>query len=481
MYEAQHAPRLIAKNTAVQIIGRVLFLGLSLINFKLIAIYLGPSLFGDWGNVFNYTALFTVLADFGLFTVAVREIAKAPKKRQVIMENVLSLRLMLAVGASLIAFGVAALVAAVAPASGYGPLLPAMGVGILSMLIYFMSNMLDVAFHVELKMYFVAIVELIGKVTAVAITAIAVWQDWGFMWIVGSVAIGNLAGMIARLLYARRFFTVRLRFDFGMWKWLLRMAIPLGVVFTLNNIYFKIDSVMLYVMKGSFDTGIYTAAYRVLETTIFASAFFVQALTPYLSNYLNTERMHAQAIKLIRVGTEVLYAMGGILAISLIFFSKEVIVLLSGPEYIAAAVPLVMLAVAGALLYVNSLFGQVLVLLDRRRLLLAISIITLGINIALNLVLIPPFGFTGAAASTLLSEALLFAGNFVIMRINDLLHFSRRSILLITLGLALATVALTLAHGSAIPWFITFFTVPILYFLLLWKQRVIPLEVIMAR
>lgn len=481
MYEAKHASRLIAKNTAIQIIGRILFLGLSLINFKLIAVYLGPTLFGDWGNVFNYTALFTVLADFGLFTVAVREIAKTPNKRQAIMENVLSLRLVLAIAASIAAFGLAAIIAVTAPQTGYAQILPAIGIGVLSMLIYFMSNMLDVVFHVELKMYFVAAVELIGKIMAVVVTGLAVWLDWGFMWVVGSVAIGNLAGMIARLIYAKRFFKVRLRFDVKMWGWLLRMAIPLGIVFTLNNIYFKIDSVMLYVMNGSFDTGIYTAAYRVLETTIFASAFFVQALTPYLSNYLNTKKMHTQAVKLIRVGTEVLYAMGGILAISLIFYAREVILLLSGPEYLAATVPLIMLAFAGACLYVNSLFGQVLVLLDRRRLLLSVSAATLAVNITLNLVLIPQFGFTGAAAATLLSEGMLLAGNFIIMRLNDLLTFSKRSMAIITAGLVIVIALYSTAHSWPIPWFVTFFAVPTLYILLLWRQRVIPLEVIMKR
>lgn len=481
MYEAKHASRLIAKNTAVQIVGRVLFLALSLINFKMIAVYLGPTLFGDWGNVFNYTALFTVLADFGLFTVAVREIAKAPEKRQEVMENVLSLRLTLAIVAAVTAFGIAAIIAHVAPHTGYARILPALGVGALSMLIYFISNMLDVVFHVEMKMYFVAIVELVGKIAAVVVTAIAVWRNWGFMWVVGSVAIGNLAGMLARFIYAKRFFTVRLRFDLKTWVWLLRMAIPLGIVFTLNNIYFKIDSVMLYVMNGSFDTGIYTAAYRVLETTIFASAFFVQALTPYLSSYLNTEKMHGQAVKLIRVGSEVLYAMGGILAVNLIFYAKPVVLLLSGPEYAAAAIPLVMLALAGAFLYVNSLFGQVLVLLDRRRMLLWMSAIILALNVALNFVLIPVFSFSGAAAATLLSEGLLLASNFIIMRTNHLLELSRRSVTIITLGLVVAIALYSFAPGWPIPWFVVFFAVPALYFLLLWRQRVIPLEVILKR
>ena len=45
------------------------------------------------------------------------------------------------------------------------------------------------------------------------------------------------------------------------------MSAP-GSCLIVNNIYFKIDSLMLFYYKGAVDVGIYAVAYRVLETTL---------------------------------------------------------------------------------------------------------------------------------------------------------------------------------------------------------------------
>jgi len=479
MYETKHAPTLIAKNTVIQIIGRVLFLALSLINFKIIAIYLGPKLFGDYGNVFNYTAIFTVLADFGLFTVAVREIAKNPQKRQKILENSFTLRLLLALATSVLAIAAAYLIAFFAPNSGYPEIIPAIYLGTLNMLIFFISYILDAAFHVELKMHFIAIVELLGKATALGVAIFAIVNNLGFLWVVSAVAFGSIVSLLSRLYFVRPFFKIRFGFDYKMWRWLLKMAVPLGLVFALNNLYFKMDSIMLYMISGSYANGIYTAAYRILETVVFVSAFFVAAMTPYLSNYLHNKPK--QAKKLIAVGTEIMLATGLIITTSITFYAKEIVLLLSGPDYLAAQVPLLFLAAVVTLLYINSLMGQVLVLLDKRKILLTVSGTTLAINLILNFYLIPKFSYIGSAASTLLSETLLIGANVIILRYLNLLDLRFDRLLRIFASLMAAIIIFLLAAKLHVYWIIGFFLVPLVYFLLLWKQRIIPFEKILQR
>lgn len=478
-YDAATAPKSIAYNTAVQLLGRVAFLALSLINFKLIASYLGPTLFGDYGNIFNFIALFTVLTDFGLFIVAVREVSQAPEKRQVVMENVLSLRLILALAATIIAVATAWLLSQLSPNSGYAHTLPGIMVGALSMLIYFMSNMLDVVFHIEMKMGYVALVEFINKVVAVGFVALAIYWQLPFIWIVASVAVGNAAGYLARALTSRRFFTFRLRRDPQVWRWLLSMAIPLGIVFALNQVYFKVDGIMLYLMSGSFDNGLYTAAYRVLETLTFVSAFFVQAMTPYLSNYV--VKKPAAARKLITTGTEVMLAVGGIISLAVGIFAPEVIELLSGPDFALAAWPLMFIAGTIVVLYLNSLLGQVLVLLDQRRTLLTIAVLILLFNIGLNWLLIPEYSYLGTAFSTLLSELILLGTNIVLIRRRNLLGWRPRRILTVVVALLTAGLALWWSSLQAISWLLPFFGIPAIYFLVLWKRDIIPVNALIKR
>ncbi len=478
-YEAHNAPKTIARNTVIQLIGRVAFLALSLINFRLIADYLGPALYGDYGNIFNFIALFTVLTDFGLFIVAVREISQKPERRQHIMENVLSLRFILAAAASLLAIGSAWLIGYLSPDSGYAQNLAGISVGALSMLIYFMSNMLDVVFHIELKMGYVAFVEFINKAAAVAFVALAVHWKLPFIWIVAGVAVGNAAGFLARSLTSRQFFKFRLRYDPVTWRWLLSAALPLGLVFALNQLYFKIDGIMLYMMAGNFDTGIYTAAYRVLETTLFVSAFFVQSMTPYLSNFV--VKKPAEARKLITAGTEILLAAGGAISLAIIVFAPQVISLLAGTDYLLATYPLWYLAATIVILYLNSLMGQIMVLLDQRKILLIIAVLILLFNVGANYWLIPRYTYLGAAAATLVSEMILLATNIILLRRRHLLEWRVDKLTVIILGLALLGASLWWAQILAWPWMLCFFGMPLIYFLVLWNRGAIPVNALIRR
>jgi len=294
------------------------------------------------------------------------------------------------------------------------------------------------------------------------------------LWIVTAVALGTLASFAARLAMVRPYFKVRLGFDYKMWRWLLAMAIPLGIVFALNNLYFKIDSIMLYLMSGSYANGIYTAAYRVLETIVFVSVFFVASLTPYLSSYLDHKKN--QARKLITVGTEIMLAVGSIITVAILFYSQEIILFLSGQEYLPAAVPLTFIAFVTTFLYINSLLGQVLVLLDKRKMLITISSLILILNIGLNIYLIPQFTFVGTAASTLICETLLLGTNLIILRWNELLHFRRQQFAHIGLSLCMAILLFIVAKTLNIFWIIPFFGIPTLYMIAIWRQGVLPLD-----
>ncbi|HEC21132.1 MAG TPA: hypothetical protein ENI70_01295, partial [Candidatus Peregrinibacteria bacterium] len=58
---------------------------------------------------------------------------------------------------------------------------------------------------------------------------------------------------------------------------------------------------------------------------------------------------------------------------------------------------------------VNTLFGFILVAIDQQKKLLLINSAGVVFNIATNLILIPSFGFRGAAFTTILSEILIIS------------------------------------------------------------------------
>src|SRR5438309_7422666 len=74
------------------------------------------------------------------------------------------------------------------------------------------------------------------------------------------------------------------------------------------------------------------------------------------------------------------------------------------------------LAPSVVLLFVNNAFIYTLTAINRQLDFTRLALFSLVVNVALNLVLIPPYGYLGAAAASTITEAALFAGGWWMLR-----------------------------------------------------------------
>jgi O-antigen/teichoic acid export membrane protein len=74
------------------------------------------------------------------------------------------------------------------------------------------------------------------------------------------------------------------------------------------------------------------------------------------------------------------------------------------------------LAPSVALLFVNNAFIYTLTAINRQLDFTRLALFTLAVNVILNLVLIPPYGYLGAAVASTITEVALFAGGWWLLR-----------------------------------------------------------------
>ena len=72
--------KLIIKDAAWQLIGRLLSAIMGLLVIKLISPYLGPFRFGDYKTILDYFAIWGALADFGLYVIALKTLGGIKEK-----------------------------------------------------------------------------------------------------------------------------------------------------------------------------------------------------------------------------------------------------------------------------------------------------------------------------------------------------------------------------------------------------------------
>jgi O-antigen/teichoic acid export membrane protein len=191
----------------------------------------------------------------------------------------------------------------------------------------------------------------------------------------------------------------------------LSSAFPLGAIQLIGNIYSWIDSILLSVLRSSTDLGYYSVAFNVVNVLGAVPSFLMTALVPSLVN-ADT----AEITRLVNRAVYVLFCLGAPLAVGGIVLRKDIILVLAGQRFLPASAPFAILAVTLPVSFLQTAFGYTSVAIDRYRPLLAVGLGTLVLNVVANLLLIPPFGPTGAASALLGSEIVSLVATYFVFR-----------------------------------------------------------------
>ena len=195
--------------------------------------------------------------------------------------------------------------------------------------------------------------------------------------------------------------SARAEYDIRGW---MRVSIPLSLIGVFTTILNSIDLVMLGSLAGPESAGIYSAAVRTSHVIgLFLTAVNMVAAPLYASLHARSEHARLQQL----VHTTVHWAFWPSLAAGIVVVALgEPILGLFGPEFTRAHGPLAIL-VAGSL--VSTSLGSVLILMaatghhDVSARVLGWSAL---LNVALNALLIPPFGIMGAAVATAITSVI---------------------------------------------------------------------------
>lgn len=391
--------RAIFVNTASQVIVRFITLAFTLISIKLLANYLGPSGVGNYNTITTYINFFIVIADIGLFAVAVREISKTPENEKKILSNVFFLRLVTALIASAIAVVIVYF-------TNYSQDIK-IGTLIATAFLFFnlAASAYDMALQCRLKMQYSAFAEFLSKLITILALYIIIRMHGSFLWIISTVALSGVLIFVLKWIFSSRFIKISPSYNKKISFWILNIAWPLGVVFIANNLFFKLDTLMLYVIKGATAVGIYSVAYKVLEVTVFIAGYFSSSLKPTFSKEIHNDKV--ALAKVIEKSSLVMLLSAIPISVICITFSREIIIFLSNSDFVSGAPALILLALSLPLIYLVTLLSEILIANDSRKILLNIAIFILIFNFLVNLIAIPLYSFMGAAVTTLISEIVL--------------------------------------------------------------------------
>jgi O-antigen/teichoic acid export membrane protein len=442
--EGRTLGRRVAVNTAAQVAGRVIILGLAAVSIAIVTRYLGPTLYGRYALALAYIGLFGVLADVGLFTIVVREISKRPEDTSRLVGNAITLR-------AVVSLVVVILALAVSLALPYTPQVRvAIVIAAVPFVLGLLSTSLVTVFQARLRMERAVIADVAGRAAALAAVGVVILADWGFYAVVASAAVGAAVVLVLDVVLVRPLATIRLGADPSVWRMLILAALPLGLALTLNEIYLRADTLIISLYRTDREVGLYGLAWRIYELVALFPALIMTSVFPLLSRYVETDEGRAR--RLLQAANDVFWAVGLPLAAGGVVLAPGIVQLAGGSGFEDSVEPLRLLLPAGALAYVNGLFGYALIAKDRQRDALWLNVVGLVLNLALNFALVPSHGIVAAAAVTLGCEVVILGGSWLLMRTHyrffpSLVGAAKA----LVAALVMAGILWPLRHGPVIP------------------------------
>lgn len=404
----------IAKNTGVLLAAQVLSYLPIFFSMMYIARYLGAADFGVLSFALAFTGIFGGLTDMGLQQLTVREVAREKSLASKYLANVGLMKMILVT----ITFG---LIALTINLLGY-PERTVKVVYLVALSVVFnaFTQMFNSIFQASERMEYQSLGRILSSVLMLLGVIFAINHGFsvtGFASLYFLVSILVLTYSLAMLLRRKAFNLSlawsprKMEIDWGFWRPTIREALPFGLTIIFVMIWYRIDSVMLSLMKGDVVVGWYGAAYRMQPILLFIPQAFVAAIYPVMSKFYETSQ------DLLRLSFEksfkYLTILGVPIGVGTTLLAKRFILLIFGIEYMSSVVALQILVWSSVLIFMSIPFGNLFNCLNRQSILTGVAGVCIVFNVLVNLILIPKYSLIGASITAVLTESISLALCFV--------------------------------------------------------------------
>jgi O-antigen/teichoic acid export membrane protein len=361
----------------------------------------GPQTFGTYAFTLALAG-FVVGAptNFGIGTLGIRKIARHPGDAGKVVGEALAVQAIIAVIAVAL---LVALVPLLSTDSEVVTLTPLVAV-------YYVAYSMTVDWALQglQRMRAVAVARLTGQVLFGIVTPLVLVRGpagaerYAAVFAAGAI----LTAIVAFAMVRRAVGPIRVSWAIAPLRDLAKTAAPLGFSLVMLQIYWSMDQVLLGFLTDKSQVGQYAAAAKLPVVLSGFIQIWVSAVYPHASKLFTQDpdalRRQLGSFTSLSVVAALPLAAGSAI------LGTAVMTGLFGPAYVPAGVPFAILMAASAVVVVAINYTSLAMAVDQERTFAWAVTIASIINVLMNLVLIPFYGATGAAISTVAAELVVF-------------------------------------------------------------------------
>lgn len=224
---------------------------------------------------------------------------------------------------------------------------------------------------------------------------------YGFVYVVGS-----FGSYVLNFIRLRKFISFKKQGTYDLRKH-MKPTITFFLLAAASSVYLNLDIVMLGFLKGDLEVGYYNAGIKVKTVLTTCVTSLGTVLLPRLSYYVEKNEKEA-FYRMVKKAFQFVFLVATPLVVYFMIYTRESIVFLAGESFLSAVTPMIILMPTVLFIGISNITGiQVLTPFGEEQKVVISVLAGAILDFALNLVLIPKMGSTGAAISTLLAEILV--------------------------------------------------------------------------
>ena len=187
---------------------------------------------------------------------------------------------------------------------------------------------------------------------------------------------------------------------------------PLILAQAAGYIYLKVDQVIIGLMLGKYEVGLYAVAVKLTEVWYFIPAIICGSLFPAIINAKLTDN----GVYRRRLGNlyVLMLILSLVIAIAMTFLAKPIVNILFGSGYYESIGILKIYVWSSVGLFLGTAVNQYLISENSVKTIFWLNFLSMIVNVGLNVWLIPLIGLLGAAWATLISYFII--PSFVFIR-----------------------------------------------------------------
>ena len=371
---------------------------LGFVAFVFMARIFGPNYYGQLEFAIAAVFIFNLIVDSGFWNLGMREIAKDEKVVDQYVSHIVFIQYLFAIGSycALVIFACCI----------QKPWLVNKLILLYGLTLFGTPLLLHWVFQARNKTWLVAITSVIKQVSF-TIGIIIFIRNRDQIWQVPIIEISSLILVILfnLLIYIRYFGTFLFKINFPFLYSLIRQTIPLGLSQMMWALKIYLAPLLLGIMIGDKEVGLFGAGHRIIVALHIFTYLYFYNLLPYISRSIQQSESILQ--NLLGTSIKVTAWVAIFIGMAGTLFAKSGIVLIYGSEYTESILPFQIMVWVLSVALLNGHYRFTLIGYGKQKLEFYSSAWGTGINITLNLILIPFIGSVGAACSLLGSEVLI--------------------------------------------------------------------------